>query len=81
MPIEMQLDTNPVQEDLDIVHNGLHEFNIAQAGDSGREKFAVFVRDESGTILGGVIATSAFKWLCDFPGNTIRRLSVPGNAR
>lgn len=59
----MQLDTNPSQEDLDAVHNGLREYNVRQAGDSGRSKFALFVREESGKIIGGVTASMGFGWL------------------
>ncbi len=63
MSVEMKLDTNPSQDDLDTVLDGLQQFNIAQAGDPGRSRFGVFIRDDSGSIIGGLNATISSRWL------------------
>ena len=63
MPVKLLLDTNPKQADLDAVVKGLTEFNAAKAGDLGHSKFAVFLRDDSGSVVGGLKASIEFKWL------------------
>ena len=51
-------------EDNDVISLGLRAFNSAQTGLEMRPiPFSVFVRDESGTVQGGLIAQIVWGWL------------------
>jgi GNAT superfamily N-acetyltransferase len=50
-------------EDVAIVHEGLREFNTLKAGPSNRTRLAVFLRDPSGKVVGGLIGETSWQWL------------------
>lgn len=54
-------DDGPIA-DVQAVGNGLDAFNQAKAGDHGYSPLRLFVRDENGTIVGGLIADVYFGW-------------------
>jgi len=61
--LTLQIEENPQQADLDIIGQGLSDFNRSASGDSERESLTIFVRDESGALLGGLIGSISRSWL------------------
>ncbi|MDP2803344.1 MAG: GNAT family N-acetyltransferase [Phreatobacter sp.] len=51
-----------VAETARAIEKGLVAYNVAQAGPSKWKRFAVSVRDEAGTIKGGVVGYTMWNW-------------------
>jgi GNAT superfamily N-acetyltransferase len=50
-------------QDIATVHAGLRAFNVAHIGDPGLEDVHVFLRDDEGTVVGGLTGHIKWKWL------------------
>jgi GNAT superfamily N-acetyltransferase len=61
--IHMTVDSAPTPEALQPIYAGLRRHNDAFAPADGDRSFAVFLRDENGRILGGLIAKAGRGWL------------------
>ncbi len=64
MNIEVKID--PMKDELDTIHNGLHLYNkpyIGEAADKKDLRFAVLAKDETGHLMGGVKAVGFWGWL------------------
>ncbi|MHB1103906.1 MAG: GNAT family N-acetyltransferase [Devosia sp.] len=59
--LETTADPNP--SDLAFLGDRLSAFNDSDVGASGKKALAVFVRDESNTVVGGVSGYTAWGWL------------------
>lgn len=63
MPLSIDLTATPTDTDLAIIGDGLTGFNTADVGPSGRLALAIFVRDDTGAIQGGLSGYTAWGWL------------------
>jgi GNAT superfamily N-acetyltransferase len=56
------IETSPKDEDLLVVRKGLHDYNISQL-ESDYERLHIFLRDETGAVVGGLFGESFWGWL------------------
>ncbi|MCD5986652.1 GNAT family N-acetyltransferase [Pseudomonas phytophila] len=76
MNVSIELTSNPTDEQVSAILTPLRAYNVAQAGESGAEKFALLVRDEqSNEVLGGLNGSIFYRWMF------IELLAVPEQAR
>lgn len=61
LPITIEDSASP--EDIAAVHEGLYEYNISMAGDAQFRLLRIFVRDDDGNIVGGLLGESFWGWL------------------
>lgn len=61
--IDIEFDLSPTQEDVATVRAGLMAFNDSFAGPSHLQRLAVYLRDETRTIRGGLVGYFAWGWL------------------
>jgi GNAT superfamily N-acetyltransferase len=59
----VEITASPGQLDLDFLAERLAEFNDGDVGPSGKRALAVFVRNESNVIVGGISGYTAWGWL------------------
>ncbi len=64
--MNIQVKIDPIEEELDAIHNGLHLYNkqyIGELADKKDLKFAVLAKNEAGNLIGGVKAVAFWGWL------------------
>jgi GNAT superfamily N-acetyltransferase len=61
--LRLTLETAPVPADSQVVLDGLRAFNVDVIGPPNIEPVAVFVRDASGRVLGGLLGEIKWRWL------------------
>lgn len=61
--MRFELTDNPAQADLDAVAKGLTDFNTAEVGPPNRQPIAIFISDDSGTVIGGMQGYTGWGWL------------------
>ncbi|HEU4752681.1 MAG TPA: GNAT family N-acetyltransferase [Armatimonadota bacterium] len=61
--IRLALEQEPAAEDMALLGQRLREFNDAQVGPSGYRPLAVFLREESGAVAGGLVGSTSRGWL------------------
>jgi GNAT superfamily N-acetyltransferase len=61
--VKIDITATPSAEDLAVIGNGLSAFNDAEFGPAGRVNLAVLVRDDAGTLVGGISGYTAWGWL------------------
>ena len=61
--LEIQLDLKPTSENLDELTAGLNEHSAEFVGEPGFQPIALFARDESGIIFGGIYGRINWAWL------------------
>ena len=59
----LTLETAPSSDDEQVVLDGLRAFNVSVIGDPHLRPVDVFVRDESGDVVGGLIGHIKWRWL------------------
>jgi GNAT superfamily N-acetyltransferase len=59
--VSVEPDANPA--DVETVMAGLLAFNVAVIGDPAEEPVRVFLRDESGAVVGGLLGHIRWRWL------------------
>ena len=59
----IQLEQQPNAADMDTVRQQLESFNENHVGETSWKPFAIFVRDEQNTIVGGLIGGTFWGWL------------------
>ena len=57
------LEPDPSESDLAVVRDGLHAFNTLAALDDGHQALTLFLRDEHGALLGGLLGDTYWGWL------------------
>jgi GNAT superfamily N-acetyltransferase len=57
------VEDQPDPADLSLIGDNLREYNREQVGASGFQRLAVFLRDESGAIAGGLVGGTYWGWL------------------
>ena len=61
--MQISIEDKPRAEDYDFVRNRLHEHNIAIVGPDNYAPLAIFVRDDTGSIRGGLLGATFWQWL------------------
>ena len=61
--LRVSVEPDAVDEDIATVQAGLRAFNVARLGDPGEEPVRIFLRDESGRIVGGLLGHIRWRWL------------------
>lgn len=61
--IAISIESSPTPEELQIIGNGLRQYNDQHVPADKDSSFAVFLRGEDGMILGGVFARAGRGWL------------------
>jgi GNAT superfamily N-acetyltransferase len=61
--MRVTLETFPTPADVQVVLDGLRGFNVRVIGQPNIQQVTAFVRDEDGTILGGLIGEIKWLWL------------------
>src|SRR4051812_34291362 len=61
--LRIEPDLAPKEEEFLQVRDGLKAFNHATAGPARVDRFAVYLRDEAGTIHGGLVGFFAWQWM------------------
>lgn len=59
----VSVETNANADDVDTVMAGLLAFNVAVIGDPAEEPVRVFLRDETATVVGGLLGHIRWRWL------------------
>jgi len=70
--LDITFTSSPKAEDIDLIYNGLHAFNQKELPRLEDNAFAIFVRDDSGCLVGGLTgsmftssAQIRFLWLAE----------------
>lgn len=61
--LSVQPDLAPKADELTQIRDGLMAFNTSQAGPAAVARFAVYLRDDAGTIRGGLVGFFAWRWM------------------
>ena len=61
--VTLTLTAEPAAEDLKVLGENLAAYNDASVGPAGRVLLAVFLRDGSGTVVGGLSGYTGWGWL------------------
>ncbi len=61
--IEFAIEADPREEDCQIVRDGLNNYNGPFAGPDNLRPLAIFARDDSGAIRGGLLGETFWRWL------------------
>ena len=61
--LRIDLEERPHADDARIVNQGLLEFNRAVIGDANEVQLAVFVREGSGRVIGGLLGHVRWRWV------------------
>ena len=63
MTFRVNLEERPRADDVRVVTQGLLEFNRAVIGDPDEVELAVFVRDDAGCVIGGLLGHLRWRWV------------------
>jgi GNAT superfamily N-acetyltransferase len=61
--VHLSVEPGASDEDVAVVQSGLRAFNVARIGDPAEEPVRVFLRDDSGRIVGGLLGHIRWRWL------------------
>ena len=61
--LRVGLNERPSKDDARVVSEGLRDFNRAVIGDAHEVELGVFVRDESGRVIGGLLGHVRWRWI------------------
>ena len=61
--LQIALETAPSSDDEKIVLDGLRAFNVSVIGDPQMRPVDVFVRDDGGRVVGGLVGWIKWRWL------------------
>jgi GNAT superfamily N-acetyltransferase len=62
-PLRMSVEPDASDDDVAVVQSGLRAFNVARIGDPAEEPVHIFLRDEAGRIVGGLLGHIRWRWL------------------
>ncbi len=63
VPFTISVDEHPQTADEQVVHEGLHAFNVPFIGDGDERPISCFVRDAEGRTVGGLTGRIKWRWL------------------
>ena len=61
--MQITVEPNANEQDVSAVLDGLRTYNIGVIGDPCEEKVQIFLRDDSGTVVGGLLGHIRWRWL------------------
>ena len=61
--LRMTSESHPRPEDIEVIRNAVDQFNVAVTNDANYSPIAIFLRDERGAVLGGVLGDVWGGWL------------------
>jgi GNAT superfamily N-acetyltransferase len=61
--VELSIQQNATDDDAQAVRDGLARYNAVQAGEDGVQPLRLVVRDEAGTVRGGLLGATYWGWL------------------
>ena len=61
--VQISIEDKPRPDDCDFVRNRLHEHNATMVGPDNYAPLAIFVRDDTGSIRGGLLGETFWQWL------------------
>jgi len=61
--ISLTLESDPAEADLKAIRDGLHRFNAEKTSDDDHQTLTLFLRDENGALLGGLLGDTYWGWL------------------
>ena len=61
--VSITVESSADQKDIAVVQAGLRQFNIDFIGDPNEEAVNIFLRDENGAVVGGLLGHIKWKWL------------------
>lgn len=61
--MSVTVERNASAQDIAVVQAGLRQYNIGFIGDPGEEAVNIFLRDENGDVVGGLLGHIKWKWL------------------
>ena len=61
--VRVSVEPHASPEDVDVVQRGLRAFNVARIGEPMEEPVRIFLRDERGQIVGGLLGHIRWRWL------------------
>ena len=61
--LQVSLETAPSSDDEQVVLDGLRAFNVSVIGDPHMRAVDVFVRDDEGDVIGGLVGHIKWRWL------------------
>ena len=61
--LHLSVERDASDGDVEIVQAGLRAFNVARIGDPGEEPVRIFLRDDDGRIVGGLLGHIRWRWL------------------
>lgn len=61
--LKLELTNIPDPDDMRTVEVGLKAFNAQHASDDHYEPLCIFLRDEGGTVVGGLLGNTYWRWL------------------
>ena len=61
--VHVSVEPDASAADVEVVQAGLRAFNVARIGAPAEEPIRIFVRDESGQIVGGLLGHIRWRWL------------------
>jgi ribosomal protein S18 acetylase RimI-like enzyme len=60
---KISIETEPADNDVRVLLNGIHDHNTQHSGDSEAQILTIFLRAQEGHVVGGVYGWTAFGWL------------------
>ena len=61
--LSLTLETTPAEADLKAIRDGLHRFNTEKTSDDDHQTLTLFLRDENGALIGGLLGDTYWGWL------------------
>lgn len=61
--MDLTITNKILDEDLDEIHRNIHAYNIARIEDKNPEELGIYMKDESGKMLAGLIGETHGNWL------------------
>lgn len=59
----IRIEAAPAAADVAVVQTGLRAFNVEYIGDPGEEPVHIFLRDDAGQVVGGLLGHIRWRWL------------------
>src|SRR3712207_3941372 len=63
MTYRIALEESPAAADNDTIRQNLDRYNVAHVGETKWQPFAIFIRDDDNTIVGGLVGGTYWGWL------------------
>jgi GNAT superfamily N-acetyltransferase len=61
--VHVSMEPDASDEDVAVVQSGLRAFNVARIGEPDEEPVRIFLRDDAGRIVGGLLGHIRWRWL------------------